>query len=206
MTRVLIVDFDSASEGLVASVLEEQRPDLQAVTRCVPWDLDVRDRISDFVPDVVLLDLGFNGDGRIDVVRSTAPAARIVARVAGDGATSVALDLEANGLIANDSDVEVVLESIVKVLRGGTFLDPRLSVRLVRLATRGARVDGPFGLTLQQLRVVELLSRGLTNQQIANELGLGVATVKTHVYNAMRKLRVSTRTEAAAFAMRNGLV
>ena len=73
------------------------------------------------------------------------------------------------------------------------------------LATKGRRAKGPFGLTMQEMRVVELLPRGLTNVQIGKELGVSEQTVKSHLYSAMRKLRVSNRAQAAAFAQREGL-
>jgi two-component system, NarL family, response regulator LiaR len=205
MTRILIVDFDRASEARIAAVLRSQQH-LHAVTRAVAWDAELPARLVEVEPDIVLMDLGSNGDGRIEAIRRFSPRARVVVQVAGDDATALALRHGASGVVSHDSDIEVLLESIDRVIEGATFLDPRLAARLVRLATRGQRAEGPFRLTLQEMRVLELLSRGLTNRQIADELGLGVATVKTHVHNAMRKLRVRNRTEAAAVAMRNGLV
>jgi NarL family two-component system response regulator LiaR len=198
-----IVDFDLASEERVLAALQ-RLPNL-LVTRGLVSDARLPLRLAQLAPDVVLLNLGHDSDGRIQTVRRAAPWARVVVRVAADDTTEIALQHGANGVIAHDSDTDVLLESIDRVVHGATFLDPRLASRLVRLATRGQRVAGPFGLTLQEMRVLELLARGLTNQQIASELGLGVATVKTHVYNLMRKLRVRNRTEAASVAMRNGL-
>jgi DNA-binding NarL/FixJ family response regulator len=203
-TRVIaIVDFDPASEERVAAVVQGRNE--LSVTGGLVSDAGLPLRLAQLAPDVIVLDLGADGDGRIQMVRRAAPWARVVVRVSADDATEVALHHGANGVIAHDSDMEVLLESIDRVVHGATFLDPRLASRLVRLATRGQRVAGPFGLTLQEMRVLELVARGLTNQQIASELGLGVATIKTHVYNVMRKLRVRNRTEAAAVDMRNGL-
>jgi DNA-binding NarL/FixJ family response regulator len=205
MTKILLVDFDRASEARVAAALQAHHG-LDAVTRGAAWDIALAGRLVELDPDLVLMDLGAEGDGRIHDIRSASPRTRVVVRVGGDQATALALQHGASGVISHESGIDVLLDAIDHVMAGATFLDPLLAASLIRLATPGQAAQGPFGLSVQETRVLELLSRGLTNQQIADELGLGIATVKTHVYHAMRKLRVRNRTEAAAFAMRYGLV
>ena len=203
MVRVVLVDFSGDVEGRALAALDDH-DGVRAVAAGLASG-EALDELAELAPDVVILDLGADPDGRVRAVRRACPSACLIARVSGDHATASALEQGANGLVECDSPMEVFVHAIDRVTKGATFLDRRLATRLVRLATHGRRVEGPFGLTLQEMRVLELLPNGLTNRAIAAELGVGEATVKTHLHNAMRKLRVQNRAQAAAVALRNGL-
>jgi DNA-binding NarL/FixJ family response regulator len=109
------------------------------------------------------------------------------------------------GFVAKDAGAEVLRQAVTTIVGGGTFIDPRHAGKLVSLATQGRRAKGPFGLTMQEMRVLELLPKGLTNRQIGRELGVSEQTIKSHLSHAMRKLQVSDRAEAAAAAIHAGL-
>jgi DNA-binding NarL/FixJ family response regulator len=111
----------------------------------------------------------------------------------------------AKGFLVKESDPEVLRQALRMVAAGNTFVDPQVAGKLVAVATKGRRARGPYGLTLQEMRVLELLPKGLSNREIGTELSVSVETVKTHVRNAMRKLQVGDRAEAAAIAIREGL-
>jgi DNA-binding NarL/FixJ family response regulator len=111
----------------------------------------------------------------------------------------------AKGFVMKESQPAVLRDAVRVVSQGETFTDPRVGAKLVALASRNRRAKGPFGLTIQEMRVVEQLPRGLTNREIGSELGIAEDTVKTHLRHALRKLNARDRVEAAAIALREGL-
>lgn len=124
---------------------------------------------------------------------------------ASTGALVQAFSAGAKGFVMKESQPAVLRDAVRAVAQGDTFTDPRVGAKLVALASRNRRTKGPFGLTLQEMRVLELLPRGLTNREIGNELGITEDTVKTHLRHALRKLKARDRVEAAAIALREGL-
>lgn len=161
-------------------------------------------------PDVVVLDVRIPGATGVEVcsdLASRAPAARVVMLTSfpNDGVMMSSFAAGARGFVLKESEPAVIRQAVRTVADGATFADPKVAGKLVALATRGRRAKGPFDLTLQEMRVLELLPRGLTNNEIGQQLGIGENTVKTHLRNLMRKLGARDRVEAAAIALREGL-
>lgn len=161
-------------------------------------------------PDVVVLDVRLPGATGVEVCQDLAtrvPSARVVMLTSfpNDGVMMNAFAAGARGFVLKESEPAVIRQAVRTVADGSTFADPKVAGKLVALATRGRRAKGPFDLTLQEMRVLELLPRGLTNHEIGDRLGIGENTVKTHLRNVMRKLGARDRVEAAAIALREGL-
>lgn len=112
----------------------------------------------------------------------------------------------AHGLLVEPVSPRLVRQAVLVAVRGGTFVDPRVARDLVDLALTGQRSHGPYGLTVQQLRVLERLPQGLTNREIGDQLGVSDHTVKGHVREILRKLDAADRVEATVIARRRGLV
>jgi len=108
---------------------------------------------------------------------------------------SEALDSGADGFVAKPGGLSILIEGLREVSRGGSFRDPSL-VKLSRLGGSAARL-----LSRREAEILELLSTGLTGEEIAERLVLSPETVRTHVRNAMRKLDARTRTEAVVRAL-----
>jgi DNA-binding NarL/FixJ family response regulator len=108
---------------------------------------------------------------------------------------SEALDSGADGFVAKPGGLSILVEGLREVSRGGSFRDPSL-VKLSRLGGSAARL-----LSRREAEILELLSTGLTGEEIAERLVLSPETVRTHVRNAMRKLDARTRTEAVVRAL-----
>jgi len=100
------------------------------------------------------------------------------------------------------ADVSEFIEAISRVAHGGTVLDPEVVSQMLG-ASRQA--DSLAALTTREREVLALIAEGLSNQQIADRLGIGEKTVKTHVSNVLGKLNVSDRTQAAVYAWKSGL-
>ncbi|HEX2295379.1 MAG TPA: response regulator transcription factor [Actinomycetota bacterium] len=207
MIRVLVVDGQPVvREGLMA-ILDE--PGL-SVCGQAGSAVEAVAEAARLRPDVAVLDGRVPGATGVELcvqLARTVPGTRVVvlASFPNDGVITSAFAAGARGFVLKESDPAVIVQAVRTVADGSTFADPKIAAKLVALATRGRRAKGPFDLTLQEMRVLELLPRGLTNHEIGAHLGIGENTVKTHLRNLMRKLGARDRVEAAAIALREGL-
>jgi two-component system response regulator DevR len=206
--RILVVDdHPVVREGLIAILGDD--PGF-AVCGQAGTATDAIAEAERLRPDVVVLDVRLPGATGIEVCADLAarvPTARVVMLTSfpNDGVMMNAFAAGARGFVLKESEPAVIRQAVRTVADGATFADPKVAGKLVALATRGRRAKGPFDLTLQEMRVLELLPRGLTNNEIGDRLGIGENTVKTHLRNLMRKLGARDRVEAAAIALREGL-
>jgi DNA-binding NarL/FixJ family response regulator len=206
--RVLVVDGQPVvREGLISILGADPAIVVCGQAASAPQAVAEAVRLS---PDVVVLDGRIPGATGVEVcaeLAGRAPAVRVVVLTSfpNDGVMMNAFAAGARGFVLKESDPSVIRQAVHAVAAGATFADPKVADKLVALATRGRRAKGPFDLTLQEMRVLELLPRGLTNHEIGDQLGIGENTVKTHLRNLMRKLNARDRVEAAAIALREGL-
>ncbi len=167
-------------------------------------------------PDVALLDLRMprmDGVQATEQIRAKAPDVEIVVLTtyADDESVMSALRAGARGYLTKDATSEEIEAAIRDAARGKTRLDPAVQERLVELVTAGPAVVTPEAtppggaLTERETEVVLLMSQGMSNRQIAGQLFVTEATVKTHVNNVFSKLDVSDRAAAVAWAFRTGL-
>lgn len=208
MIRVLVVDDHPVVREGLESILSDD-PDLRICGHAGSAEEAIR-RCEEVRPDVILMDSrlpGMSGTEACQVLADRLPSTRtiIVTSFPNEGVMMAAFAAHARGFLLKESDPGVIRQAVRTVASGGTYADPRVAGRLVALATRGRRAKGPFNLTLQEMRVVELLPRGLTNRELGTLLGLSEHTVKSHLRNAKRKLGARDRAEAAAISLREGL-
>ncbi|MEV0150202.1 MULTISPECIES: response regulator transcription factor [unclassified Nonomuraea] len=165
-------------------------------------------------PDVILMDLRMprvDGLEAIKRVLSSSPAARIVVLTtfAEDADVYAALRAGAIGFLLKDDEAERMVEAVRRAAAGEPLLAPSVLRRVVERALDAqahADLPTPAGLTERELDVLALLGTGLSNAEIADELHIGVTTVKTHVAGVMEKLGLRNRIQAAVVAHRVGLV
>jgi len=214
----------SADDGVISLVLADDHPVVrEGVAAVLTRDGDIRilseastaeGAIAEVIrrrPTVLVIDVRMGGtlDG-IDACARLATecpstSSVVLTRFANESVMLRAFSAGARGFLIKRTEPEVLRQAVRMVARGGTFVDPKIAAKLVTMATKGRRAKGPHGLTLMEMRVLEVLPRGLTNREIASELDLSPETVKTHLRNAMHKLQVRDRAEAAAVAIREGL-
>jgi len=209
MISILLVDDHPVVREGVAAILGDD-PDLRVVAEASSGEDALKLIAAGEIPDVIVVDVRLPGMSGIEVcsaLRQRSPRTRAIVFTSfpSEAAMLEAFTAGAKGFLAKESGPATLRTAIQSVAAGDTYIDPRLANKMIALATKGRRAKGPFGLTMQEMRVVELLPRGLTNMQIGKELGVSEQTVKSHLYSAMRKLRVSNRAQAAAFAQREGL-
>jgi len=117
-----------------------------------------------------------------------------------------ALEAGASGYMLKDSDADDVAAAVRAAHRGELRLEPMIARRLMA-SLREERADDPTAeLTARELEVLRLVAAGKPNKQIATELSISERTARTHVSRILRKLRLSSRTQAALWAVREGLV
>jgi len=121
-----------------------------------------------------------------------------------------ALQAGADGYVMKDSKPEELLAGINAVYAGGSYYGKEVSQKILnRLNNESEYLNNQDliePLTDRELDVLALLGRGLSNQEIADELVVSIKTVKTHVSNILSKLEVDSRTQAAVYALRKGLI
>jgi two-component system nitrate/nitrite response regulator NarL len=163
-------------------------------------------------PALALVDIGLPDQSGLQVGRrimEVSSATRVVAVTALEDARLAEEVVRAgfHGYLMKDVNVSQLLSSIDAVLRGEVVLPPRLTraATAVRAGERGAQLLGQQ-LTPRELEVLEMLAMGAGGREIAKALGVAPNTVRTHVQSILSKLQVHSRLEAAAFAVRHGLV
>jgi NarL family two-component system response regulator LiaR len=159
-------------------------------------------------PDVVLMDLlmpGTDGIQATAAIRSQVPQTEVVAltSVLEDDAVIGAVRAGAIGYLLKDAQPDELGRAIRAAAEGQVLLSPKAAARLIREVRAP---EAPEKLTEREVDVLRLLAAGQSNKEIAHTLTIGEKTVKTHVSNILAKLGVASRTQAALYAARIGLI
>jgi DNA-binding NarL/FixJ family response regulator len=159
--------------------------------------------------DLILLDLmlpGTSGMALLGVLRKRYPTIPVVILSALDDTETVMRGLRqgASGFVPKSSSTEAMMEALREVLAGEVYLPPRLREAASRNGSgRTRNVADRYGLTPGQMRVLELLTEGKTNRQIAELLGVTEGTVKIHVSAIFKAMNVSNRSQALLLASKH---
>ncbi len=158
--------------------------------------------------DLILLDLhmpGAHGFSGLVFLRGVNPGIPVVV-VSGSEESSVirrAIDYGASGFIPKSSSLDTIAAAIRQVIEGDVWIPPEMIGQMDEIREEEARfADALSSLTPQQFRVLNMLTEGLLNKQIAYELNVSEATIKAHVTAILRKLGVHSRTQAVIAAKR----
>lgn len=207
--RVLIADDHAIVRKGIRALLATE-PQIEVVGEASDG-LDAISAARRLEPDVILMDLVMPGmDGLEATRRLTAcqPTARILVLTSfhGDDKVFPAIKAGALGYLLKDSRPEELVEAIRQVHRGESSLHPSIARRLLReLSAPSERAAEPECLTDREIEVLRLVAQGQSNRQISVSLTISEATVRTHVSNILAKLSLNSRTQAALYALREGL-
>ena len=160
------------------------------------------------LPEVVLMDLvmpELDGVQATRAIRAASPATKVIVLTSFDDDEKVfpAIKAGAAGYLLKDVHPTELAEAVRKASRGEALLAPSVAARLMQEVS-GERPPAA-GLTERELEVLRLIARGMSNKLIARELVVSEKTVKTHVSNILAKLHLADRTQAALYAVREGL-
>lgn len=207
--RVLLVDDHAVVRQGLRAYLELQ-PDLEVCGEAGNA-AHAADLAATLKPDVALVDLvmpGGDGIAATRAIRAASAHTQVVILTSLTDDSSVRPALEAGAVSYQLKDVAgaELVECVRSAARGESRLHPRVASGLVRTLRGEQRPDPLAQLSSREREVLLLIAQGLSNLQIAERLGIGEATVKTHVGNLLAKLDLSDRTQAAVWAWRHGLV
>jgi DNA-binding NarL/FixJ family response regulator len=212
--RVLVVDdHEVVRRGLLAFL--DSEPDIEVVGQAgggaEALDLLASLESDGGLPDVVVMDLQMAPIDGIESTRQIRAAYEDIEVVAltsfaEEERVHAALQAGASGYLMKDSDADDVAVAVRAAHRGELQLDPQVARRLMSSLREGPGDDPTADLTSRELDVLRLVATGKPNKEIAAELTISERTARTHVSRILRKLRLSSRTQAALWAVREGLV
>jgi DNA-binding NarL/FixJ family response regulator len=213
MTSVMLVDDQELVRAGFRMILDLE-PDLEVVGEAADGEECLR-RVRDLTPDVVLMDIRMP---RLDGIEATrrlvaagGPKVLVLTTFDLDEYVYRAMRAGASGFLLKDVPREQLVAGVRVVARGESLLAPaitrRLVERFVHLPEPGSGVpDVVRELSVRELEVLRLMAAGLSNAEIAGELVVGEATVKTHVARVLGKLGLRDRVQAVVLAYETGLV
>jgi NarL family two-component system response regulator LiaR len=208
--RVFVTDDHAIVRNGIRAVLALE-PDMEFVGEAENGREAVA-RVGQIRPDVILMDLVMPEMDGIEAIRqitSADPGARVLVLTsfAADDKVFPAIKAGALGYLLKEAGSDELLDGIRKVHRGETSLHPSIARKLLDEVTRPRQderlTEDP--LTDRELDVLRLLAKGRSNREIAAELVISEATVRTHVSNILGKLHLASRTQAALYALKEGL-
>lgn len=210
--KVLIVDDHAVVRRGIRAFLDTQE-DLEVALEASDGE-EALDRLRLMaahreLPHVVLLDLlmpKLDGVATMKEIAGLYPDVRVVILTSFGEMERIhaALAAGAAGYLLKDADPNEVVAAIRAAARGDVFLHPAVARKLTQEMTTPSR--GLNALTVRERDVLALVAKGLSNQEIARELVISERTARTHVSNVLHKLQLTSRTQAALVAVRQGLV
>jgi DNA-binding NarL/FixJ family response regulator len=213
MTRILIADDQELVRTGFRVVLDAE-PDLEVVGEAADG-LAAIEAVNSLHPGVVLMDIRMPNLDGIEATRRIAasdgsPHVLVLTTFDLDDYVYEALRAGASGFLLKDARAEELCNAVRTVDAGEALLSPSITRRLIESYTRRPppteRPSALAELTPRELEVLKLIARGLSNAQIAGELIIGDATVKTHVARIFSKLDLHDRAQAVILAYESGLI
>ncbi len=212
--RVVLVDDHALMRQGIAMILGAS-PDIEVVGEAGTGEEAVT-VVRALSPDVVCMDVEMPGISGIDATRLLVEDPAITSRVLvlttfeREDYLIAALSAGASGFLLKNSRPEVLADGIRAVAGGEALLSPEVTRAVIQRALTPSRATAApasvASLTEREGEVLALVAQGLSNEEIAQQLFVGRATVKTHVSNVLMKLGLRDRVQAVSFAYRYGLV
>ena len=214
--KVLIADDHTLFRRGIASALANQA-DLEVVGEAVDG-LEAIAKAKKLIPDVVLMDLNMpncSGLEATQALQSEMPQVKILVLTVSDSEADLfaAVKFGARGYLLKKAEPEELVHAIISVAQGGVMVSPLMATKLLAefndMAAGIQKVpveQAEAKLSPREGEVLQQVAKGATNKEIADSLFISENTVKTHLQNIMEKLHLANRSQAAAYAVKKGLV
>ena len=211
MLKIMLVD-DHEVVRLGIKALLSNFPEYEVVTEASNSQ-EAISRAKEYKPDAIIMDIRLPGKNGIEATKEIIadnPDTKIImlTSFAEDDLLFDAINAGAYGYILKQIGSDDLLNALAAIGRGEALLDPALTQKVfkrVREASRKATDEAFATLSDQELRILSLISEGKTNRQIASEIFLSEKTVRNYVSSILSKLNLSTRSEAAAYAVKHAV-
>jgi NarL family two-component system response regulator LiaR len=207
--RILIVDDHAVVRKGIRALLSTEK-DIEVIGEADDGQEAIK-RYQSLTPDVLLLDLlmpKMNGIEVIKAVKEKHPEAKILVLTsfAADDQVFPAIKAGALGYLLKDTGPEELVDAIHQVHRGESSLSPTVARKVLQEISQPSNkplLENP--LTKREIDVLQIVAQGKSNLEIAEILVISETTVRTHVSNILGKLHLASRTEAALYALKEGL-
>lgn len=211
--RILMIDDHTLFRSGIKLLLQRQE-DCEVVGEAGNGILGV-EQAKLLQPDVILLDLhmpGVSGLETIGLLRERVPNAQIVMLTVSENAEDLlmALRLGARGYLLKNVEIDFLVESIRRAAKGESVMPVQMASKLADVMRQPAKEQisetSPDKLSRREKEIIIMLAKGASNKEIARTLNVAESTVKIHVQGILRKLDLTSRVQAAVYAVEHGLV
>jgi DNA-binding NarL/FixJ family response regulator len=207
--RILLVD-DHEVVRVGLRTLLSRHDEFRVVAEAATAD-EALEKTAQYRPDVVVMDIRLPGRNGIEATREIVekyPETKVIVLTsyAEDDLLFKAINAGASGYVLKQIGSNDLIQALLRIGRGESLLDPALTQKLfqrVREVSRATSEQAFSDLTDQELRILAKVAEGKTNREIAKEVFLSEKTVRNYVSSILSKLSLSSRTEAAAYAIRH---
>ena len=210
MIRVLIADDHKMVREGLRRILEFDG-EIQVIDEADNGEECIK-KIRSSKPDIVLLDINMpvmNGIEALQEIRKKKLKTKVIILTVHNEIVYLlrAVDIGIDGYVLKDSDAHELIRAVTSVYEGDKFIQPSLIPLLnSKLIARDLDAERLEQLSKREIEVLKLVAVGMFNKEIGVELGISERTVKNHLSSIFKKIDSSDRTQAAVFAIRNGLV
>jgi NarL family two-component system response regulator LiaR len=207
--RILIVDDHAVVRKGIRALLATE-DDLDVIGEAENGEQAV-ELYSELKPDLLLLDLIMPKVNGIEVIKKikgdhTGAKILVLTSFAADDQVFPAIKAGALGYLLKDTEPDDLINAIRQVYRGESSLSPAVARKVLEEVFHPAEKPlSPDPLTRREVDVLQVLAKGKSNRDIAEELTISETTVRTHVSNILGKLHLASRTEAALYALKEGM-
>jgi NarL family two-component system response regulator LiaR len=207
--RILIADDHLVVREGLGTIITAQ-PDMQVVGKAANGEEAVA-LAQALTPDVILMDLRMPRLDGVDAIRQireadTEASILVLTSYANDRHVFAAIKAGAMGYLLKDATHDQLIQAIRDVAQGTLALHPDIALQVIRELERPTEVSDPVvSLTDREVETLQWIARGLNNQEIGATLGIHERTVAKYVSSILSKLHLSNRTQAALYALREGI-
>ncbi len=214
--KVLVVDDHPLFRRGITTALANQE-NLEIVGEATDG-LEAIEKAEEVVPDVILMDLNMphcSGLEATQALQTKMPQVNILVLTVSENEADlfVAIKFGATGYILKNTEPEELIQAIFHIAQGGVIISPIMATKLLTEfkdleagAERKPAQEAESNLSPREDEVLRLVAQGATNKEIADSLFISENTVKTHLRNIMDKLHLANRSQAAAYAVKKGLL